>query len=181
MVIDNAVPPTLFNKIKNFLCTDVCPWYHYNNVARPTESEILFDHGFGHIVMEDGEHKSNISPFLESAIFSALDSISQSPKNLRRIRAGLLTITNSTIVHTPHVDYFTPHKTGILYMNDSDGDTILYDQYHEDKDLNNFTVHSKITPKSNRLVIFNGLQYHSSSTPTITNSRVVVNFNYDFE
>jgi len=91
------------------------------------------------------------------------------------------------------VDHHAPHQTGLLYLNDSDGDTYFYDNYYDpavDEDFSQFDYYQKfiiehlklqqsVTPKSNRLVLFDGYQYHASSCPIKTQLRVVMNFNYD--
>lgn len=54
-------------------------------------------------------------------------------------------------------------------MNDSDGDTIIY----EDKSAE--TVVDRISPKQGRILFFDGDYYHSSSPPIINNKRIVIN------
>lgn len=182
MIIDDAVSPSLFGKIKDFLCTNKCAWYYHSGIARPLEKEVLFEYGFAHMVMDDGEYRSSIAPLLHSAILCVLDASSEPVENIRRIRVGLLTATESPMAHPPHVDFFTPHKTGILYMNDSDGDTILYNEhFSENQETTNFNIKNTVTPKENRVLLFDGLQYHGSSSPTKNNCRIVVNFNYNFK
>ena len=37
----------------------------------------------------------------------------------------------------------------------------------------------EVEPKANRMVIFDGAHYHSSVTPTKTQLRYVINYNFD--
>jgi hypothetical protein len=92
----------------------------------------------------------------------------------------------------PHVDWFTKHKTLIYYANNTDGDTIIfnekfdskvqesltYKQYYElEKNKDKKTIQSKISPKQGKAVLIDGLQYHSGSLPT-NKTRYVINFNF---
>lgn len=63
-----------------------------------------------------------------------------------------------------------PHLACLYYVNDTDGDTIFFNQ---DKT----TIIKKVAPKKGRVVIFDGSICHSSSTPT-KNVRSVINFNF---
>ena len=94
------------------------------------------------------------------------------------------------VINDPHVDFEKEHYTGLLYLNDSDGDTFIYNQKYDPSTnllmqeyFNTFlnghlSVKETISPKQNRLVIFDGHYFHSSSTPTIVPARYVVNFNF---
>ena len=62
---------------------------------------------------------------------------------------------------------------GLYYINDSDGDTIIY----EGRDKNNLKIANKVSPKKGRIILFDGSQYHSSSYPLKTDKRMVINYN----
>jgi len=40
-----------------------------------------------------------------------------------------------------------------------------------------FTVKQTVTPKANRLVMFDGMQYHTAGVPVNTERRVILNIN----
>lgn len=88
-----------------------------------------------------------------------------------RVKANLLTQyqgNKKEYYNTPHIDGYFPHYSLIYYVNDSDGDTILF------KDRK---VSKRITPKKNRLLAFNGFKLHASSHPINSIARVVLNYN----
>ena len=70
----------------------------------------------------------------------------------------------------PHTDQETPHLSCIYYINDSDGDTILF---KDDKK----TEIKRIKPKQGRIVFFDGFIPHCSSRPAL-NTRAVLNFDF---
>ena len=78
----------------------------------------------------------------------------------------------------PHVDIIelNNYMTCIYYVNDSDGDTVIYNE--TEKNCNKFTEFKRITPKRGRLLIFNGNRYHSENFPRSSKKRVVINFNF---
>lgn len=87
-------------------------------------------------------------------------------------------------IQTPHSDQSDQGYewvTGIYYVNDSDGDTLIFNEEESDLDENgnnNLTILEKISPKKGRLVLFNGKKIHVGSHPTEHNNRIVINFNY---
>jgi hypothetical protein len=102
-----------------------------------------------------------------------------------RIRAGLITSCGKQVTHKPHVDYQFPHKTMLFYLTDSDGPTLLFDKKHsgngEDKywsDIELLKTERSINPVKNTSVIFDGLTFHSSTTPKENPFRIVINYNF---
>lgn len=78
--------------------------------------------------------------------------------------------------HTPHRDLGEEsHLTFILYLNDSDGDTVIYNEREPSEE---YTVKDIITPKKNRLVMFDGSCFHTGHSPSENNNRVLLNINY---
>lgn len=105
-----------------------------------------------------------------------------------------------------HVDLVQPHLVSLYYANDSDGDTIFFDQciddYFERPDIvkalesidysmpgpgtleivdklinkDEFTIFKRVTPKKGRMVFFNGFRYHTACRPT-SGYRIVINNN----
>lgn len=87
-----------------------------------------------------------------------------------------------------HVDRNESHIVVIYYINDSDGDTLIYEDIN-DKHLNklgkkinfeNFKLIKNITPKKGRVVVFNGDLWHYGKYPT-KGERNVINMNVVIE
>ena len=83
-------------------------------------------------------------------------------------------------VDTPHLDRTTPHWSFIYYVEDSDGDTIIYD--YKSKNENDIPYFEdvkelkRITPKQGKVIVFDGLYWHTAEQPT-KNKRCIINFN----
>lgn len=76
----------------------------------------------------------------------------------------------------PHLDIVGSKDNyfiGIYYVNESDGDTLIY----EGNKKENLKLIKSISPKKGRLVLFNGNRYHSSSHPIKCDKRIIVNYN----
>ena len=89
--------------------------------------------------------------------------------NLYRARTFLQFPTISPKVHPPHKDMTIPHWVCLYYVNDSDGDTIFYD--------NNKNEIKRVSPKKGRMAFFDGSILHSGSTPQNTH-RAIINFDF---
>ena len=72
--------------------------------------------------------------------------------------------------NTPHIDFLDmPHHVLIYYVNDSDGDTIFFDE--------NENEIKRVTPKRGRYALFNGNILHAGSNPIKSNYRIIINYN----
>ena len=97
-------------------------------------------------------------------------------------RSFLSTPTNipKDDVDTPHVDMVAPHFVMLYYVCDSDGDTIIYNEKTKFDDCipdpkMNYTIKKKVSPKQGRVVLFNGIHYHTAEQPN-HNLRCIVNY-----
>jgi NAD+--asparagine ADP-ribosyltransferase len=100
-------------------------------------------------------------------------------KETLRIKANILNKTNKqNHIHPPHVDMTIPHMVLLYYVNDSDGDTIIFHQKHSSDQDPVLTVNRSISPKAGSAILFDGLTYHSSASPQYTEERIVLNINF---
>ena len=90
-----------------------------------------------------------------------------------RAKANLMLKTqfDPNCYNPPHIDMSIPHNVLLYYVNNSDGDTIIFEKGTNNK------IQQKISPKKGRLLYFSGDYYHSSSPPTSHDCRIVVNIN----
>lgn len=79
----------------------------------------------------------------------------------------------------PHCDMNKGGWTAIYYVNDSDGDTVIFNERYNGKPIKNFTVNKKITPKKGKCVMFPTDYVHSGGFPFSSINRTVINFNVE--
>lgn len=165
------------------------PWYlistdYYN------DQKNKFSNAWVHLAIDNGQAVSPIGPAMEVLALSALEKTGQNIDKIIRVRLGLHTISPQSFVGGPHVDQETEHQTALIYLDNSDGNTIIYDQkydttsgqglyeYYQKTLKGMLSVNTEITPCANKMIWFNGLHYHSSSSPTTARIRRTININY---
>lgn len=175
-------------KVKELLLGPSMPWYICNTDYYDNYSDIN-SQKWQHIAYHKNVTASAIGPYLEMAVWEAFSKTNQNVDELIRIRCSMTEIGHDHFVGGPHVDTNTPHMTALFYLNDSDGDTILYNEkYDPSKRLDQYayyeqyiktpTVNKTVTPEENKMFWFDGLTYHSSNSPTKTSKRYIINVNY---
>ena len=118
---------------------------------------------------------NNKSDILEARSFLQL------PLNTESfLQLPLNTDFTGTGVDTPHLDRFEPHLVFLYYVCDGDGDTIIYD-YKTEKEgdvpfFEDVKELKRITPKQGRVVIFDGMYWHTAEQPK-KDVRCILNFN----
>jgi hypothetical protein len=187
-VFDNILTPKLFSRLEEIITSWRFPWFYNRTTFPDIEDENFFLRGWSHVALI--EHENFQSPMysdMETIIISALENANQDFKKIMRVRINCNTASDKPYESAPHVDSHNPHKTALLYINDSDGPTNIYNELY-DESLNisvpEYYKHIKLTladsvlPKRNRLVCFNGLHLHSGVTPVKTARRMLININY---
>jgi hypothetical protein len=182
-VIDNFIIPAYQQGIKSVILTTDFQWTYEPRTAHPDSDDIFVDsntqetHQFVNKLFNNRENINQPQlGFILPLIYTAQDYI-KIPTNITRVKANLL-LQEKTISkelhHTAHVDCKVPHWALIYYVNNSDGDTIIFDQEFG-KEFNQLTIKQRITPKQGRAVIFNGKYFHASSSPRDYKIRNVLN------
>ena len=93
----------------------------------------------------------------------------------------MTTKTPTLLMHAPHVDADVPNIGGILYLNESDGDTVLFNQKGENGKIPegiDLTIKKTISPKVNRLLLFDGALIHTGHSPVNYSNRILLNMNF---
>jgi|APCry1669189883_1035261.scaffolds.fasta_scaffold01683_4 hypothetical protein len=186
----DAISPLIFQRLKQEVFGSI-PWFFTPNTAYPSSADNAhLNFSYVHHIYGDGRPSSELYDLVDLAVRSALDNTGQTLSLIYRIRLGMITALDVPFVHGAHIDMDVPHMTGLIYLNDSDGDTIFYKErfrhgidflptnWYESESDRVYNVEETVTPKENTFVWFDGLQYHSSSTPKTTSRRIVININY---
>jgi hypothetical protein len=153
----------------------------------PTEA----DYQWVHLLIVEGDYLSPNASKVEEAIKGIVYSIFPSTEiDIVRAKVNILTPqVSGPIEHVPHIDWAdSSFMSGILYMNDSDGNTTLYDTKGSSEEtvaecLSSLNKELEVTPMANTCVVFPSALFHSSSTPSKVpgKARIVINFTFKFK
>jgi len=169
-VIDDAISSGYQDHVESIFNSNFS-WYFTPRISDDVSADQ--NTGFSHLVFEDTTSYSNHYGVLLPIFFEALNKYKRGlkPEKLIRIRAGMFIQDQTKHPHLPHVDFLYEHTTMLYYVNDSDGPTKLY---NADKTI----IVKEIHPKKGRVLFFDGLTYHASSSPKNHPSRIVLNYNF---
>jgi len=139
---------------------------------------------FNHIIFNDNRVQDQNFNLYYKVINNIARQLELTVQSVTNIRAQLqLPINRPPGRGIPHVDKHDdkPYKVCLYYVNDVDGDTVLYKQTTknstpEDVKSGNLEEETRISPKKGRAIIFDGDVYHKASRPT-TDLRCVINYN----
>ena len=158
VVIDNAVPKEVFKKIQEHMLSLQYNWHYGEGVADKGD---VGNFQFIHTIHE-GYYMDRPNDY--QVIYPVMDVLG--PQLLIRVKANLLTKTDTNEVHGMHNDTIIPGAlTAVYYLNTNNGYTIF-----EDGD--------KVESVENTLVIFPAKIRHSGASCTDKLRRVVINFNF---
>jgi hypothetical protein len=181
---DNVLTQHQIDSIAKELLSDKIPWHWHlpgtvtddayeNDADKNTVEAPQFVHRFN---QDDGTPFSQYSNITDYIFSKFLEHEQIKFKKLGRVKGNLqlqnLKFTSSNY-NTPHVDTHFPHLVLLYYVNNSDGDTRIFNKTENGE----FEVVASITPKAGKFVLFNGEYYHAGSHPVASEYRSVVNFN----
>lgn len=196
-IVDNFLDKEDFDRIKKRLFEPTFRWTFSAVTVMDLKSEELnkkyvtpnhFVHNFYRIyhpkldsepVIVESEEYDLMTPCLNR--FEELEP----NKNFLLLRIGANYLPHvealKNNVDIPHADNRTADGYAcLLYLNDSGGDTILYNQLYTGEEPKQFDILTRIEPKENRFVYWDIRRYHSA--PSSGNQdRIVINFNFEEE
>jgi|TARA_E500000318_G_scaffold83218_2_gene78789 hypothetical protein len=182
-VIDNFLPDYIQDQIENIINYGNIKYEYspfssydksYSNNNFKDEAQLV--NNFieeGNFVVDDMSHFFLLPlqvACLKNNIQFSLNQIIRTKVNLKFRQES----KSNTFINPPHRDTILLNSLiGIYYINDSDGDTIIY----KGNDENNLKPIQNISPKKGRMILMDGLIYHSASHPLKTKTRKVINYN----
>ena len=186
-VIDNIINVQEQENIKNkFLGDDNMNWFFQNDVSLKNNLRQQRP-GFCHHFYRNNKINSDVYFLIEQIVTNTVKKLkwkNYTIDNLIEARSFLQLPLNKdfigTGVDTPHLDRTTPHTVFLYYVNNSDGHTIIYNYKSKTKDdipyAEDVKILKKVKPKQGRVVVFDGLHWHTAEQPT-KDVRCIINFN----
>jgi hypothetical protein len=185
--IESFLDPADVEEINNFLTSSNFAWYYNPGISGLINNEEDFKndpnikdvdgfvHQFVHSSKVESPHAQIVNIILRALETKGIIKVT----DVLRARAVLVYKDPSfgDYYQLPHVDWTEQHYTVLYYVNDTDGDTIFFEEMYKEDDHSKKTIEKRIAPKKGKCVIFNGLKYHTGSVPS-NNNRIAISINY---
>jgi hypothetical protein len=188
--IDDIIPRLYQDQIEAETTSEKMAWFFSRESARRVEVATSYG-GFSHVAYRFNDQNASQSPLtalLLPLLFSYCEKAGVPFKTLLRIRLGLFTQNAASgPYHNPHVDFYLPHQNALYYVNDSDGDTFIFNETYDEVSLERsvdftrdgkFTTARRISPKKGRMIGFDGKHYHASMHPVQSSHRIAIAFSF---
>ena len=174
-LIDNYLTQSYHKEIQDLLTGSDFPWYYNNNITNTNgETNTNNEYGFTHTFYKDSCFRdTHYATFIKPMLLNLKDTVNCD--YILRSRADMVMWSLEDFIYPPHIDFDYSNVATILYINDTDGDTIIYNQKHPSE------IKERVSPKANRLVIFDGGVLHTGSSPTKHKNRILINSNFNNE
>lgn len=160
-IVDDFLPPSLFNDIQNLTMGDRINWtYRPGATSVDTPDEFYFSHT---AFLKDPLSISPLFNDIKPILYFMDDRLKFYLDDLIRINCTMCTNRGKNITQAMHVDYDMPHYTGIFYCNTTNGPTVFED--------------TKVDSVANRFVLFDGSMKHAATLQDDCHARVNIVFN----
>ena len=136
-------------------------------------------------MFHSGKNIGDGSPRIDDRVaYRLLQPLIIDKEKLIRIRCGLIVNAGPEAPHPPHIDQpAIEHYTQLYYLTGSDAMTNVFEEYGNDPKYANykpedFTIKFQCKPEPNKMFIFDGYHWHSSSHVNGNEMRLVLSINY---
>ena len=191
-LIENILADDVKDRIKGVLLRDNFDWFYNGSTARiiPGNKSAIEDSNtkdsiqFTHKLFTDGNFDSEYVEYVMKIMKSLEEKEGIVCTTLHRAKCNLVPQDISygaDQYHPPHIDSKDVNDntyTLVYYVNDSDGDTFLFNEKFGDE-FEDLTIAHRQTPKEGSALLFKSTNYHASSSPVNTKSRVVINIVFE--
>lgn len=173
-IIDNCVSKFLADEIESIFLDQYTNWWYDSTTAGGipktyTDKNFYETFQFVHPIIDNGRHDSLYSPIVLKIADTVFSTLKIEILNYRRIKVNQLLKSTNNNSHPPHVDDLADNMISMVYyVNETDGPTYFFNK--------EWQCVEKVQPKKNRCVVFASNNLHASSSPTLSNRRLVINF-----
>ena len=177
-IIDNFLEPYYFDYLSDCVNNQSFQWKYQKNVSTFSQGDDGWLHGLSHGLYDPQygmDFQTEKSEIWIPVILKIEQDLIGSKASLLRARLDMTVKSPPGTIHTPHQDLKQPHWTTIFYLNDADGDTVIY---NETERSDNYTIKDIITPKKNRIICFDGSHFHTGHSPSKCSNRILMNSNF---
>ena len=173
-IIDDSVSKETQNKIIDLVTSTKFNWFYFDTtLSNPLGLGDFVDVPFMfHMVVENFQTTSTFREDLKEIENKFLEILGNEYITYK-VRVNLVFPHSNNINSNspPHQDMDLEGAVGIYYIDDCDGNTILYAS-------NKLDVTQEIEAKKGRMALFDGNVLHSSGVPYTNKKRLVINFNF---
>ena len=185
-VIDNFLTKSYHKELLGIMSSADFAWYYNPNISYKSGDNPegikanLNEFGFSHTFWDhNGMRNSGTSLLWKAGLYQIMDAVNSDV--ILRSRGDMTMYTPEEKIHDAHVDYFFKNYSTVFYVNDSDCDTIFYNQRHPGENNpmpDNLKIVDRVSPKANRIVIFEGDIIHTGCSPNKHKNRIIINSNF---
>ena len=178
-IFDNIIDSKAQKQIQHIVF-DKIRWQFIADVTNPNNKQQR--PGFSYHFLKDNKTVFDYHSDMIQMIDAACDKINFKREDCLQGRSFLQLPLNlkDRSIDVPHVDADIEHLVILYYVNDSDGDTIIYDYKSKNENdipyFENIKEQKRIKPKQGRVVVFDGLYWHTAEQPR-NDIRCIININ----
>jgi|TARA_R110000824_G_C15194498_1_gene675116 hypothetical protein len=200
-IFDNALPRESLEGLNALFHDMDFPWFNLNVLAlrehevqlAPKHEDSFASSGFFHLFCDTEQSKSllpregnlRINSYHWDSIKPIVSMIAEmlgtDVKKILRCKVNLTTPHPSLTKEAfslPHCDSDEKHLVALLYVNNSDGDTVIFNEKWNGSYIKEVTIKETISLKENRVVSFNGNSYHAGGIPVHSRERITLNMDF---
>lgn len=169
--IENILNDTQFSELLNYICKDNSEWLYINSTVKEPKQDTEYIDSWQ--LVKPVFHNTVIDSYLFGLIMPIMMKVY---KELNISDGQISRIKINSLHPNPNCDAGQPHAlhqddlddnavSCIFYLNNADGDTVLY----------NDSKITKFSPIENSAIVFPSKLWHASSSPIASERRLVVN------
>jgi len=182
-LIDDVIDSNMANHIEKQMFSLKFPWHFTPDTSYGSANTYQQRPGFLHWFIKDGQ-KSQYLSMIEPLITNGALELQKKEVDVIQIRAFLQLPLNPEFtgqdIDTPHIDLYEPHWVLLYYVVDNDADTVIYSNKMKNSNdvplFDDLKESFRVKPKKGRMVIFDGMHWHTSLQPKTAN-RCIININ----
>ena len=150
-VINNFLDDYYIDYLSDTVTNPMFEWRYHNNISKfiPPNHASLRDQeflsGLSNVLFDNQNNLGFTNNAWIPAVLKIEKELGAQKGSLTRARLDMTLQAPKTTLHTPHTDQNYPHWSCILYLIDSDGDTVIY---NEDKGAEELTILHTVEPVS---------------------------------